>query len=63
MITKIPQGVQSHSTVILTDPAIHSSIPGFYGFTDHGDVGIKNFFKTHQCKDFCIQMGLNNQLP
>ena len=55
--------MQSYSTVILTDPAIHSTMPGFYGFTDHGDAGIKKFFKTHQCGNFCTQMGLNCQLP
>ena len=57
------QGVLSYSTVILTDPAIHSTTPGFYGFTDHGEEGIKRFFKTHKCGDFCIQMGLKSQLP
>ena len=62
-IIKNPQGVQSYSTVILTDPAIHSTMTGFYGFTDHGDAGIKKFFRTHQCGNFCTQMGLNSQLP
>ena len=57
------QGVKSYSIVILTDPAIHSMTPGCYGFTDHDESGIKRFFKTHKCGQFCIQMSLNHQLP
>ena len=57
------QGVKSGTGMTLTDPAIHSSdILGFNGFTDFGEAGIKSFFKSHICGNFCIQMGLNNHL-
>lgn len=62
-ITFLPAGSAIISTIILTDPAIHSTMPGFYGFTDHGEAGINKFFKTHQCGNLCTQIGLNNQLP
>merc|ERR1719220_805855 len=36
----------------LTDPAIHS-VQRSYGKTDHGDIGMREFFRTHQCNAVC----------
>ena len=46
------QGVLLYSTVILTDPAIHSTTPGSYGFTDHGEAGVKNFSRLTNVETF-----------
>eukprot|EP01084_Bolivina_argentea_P044239 81436_1 len=46
------QGVRSYDAYYLTDPAIHSLWQG-YGDTDWGIEGIKDFFSTHICNEFC----------
>jgi hypothetical protein len=44
-----------------TDPSIHfHSERSKYGKTDHGSIGINNFFKTHQCNHLCRILGIAN---
>ena len=44
-----------------TDPSIHyHSKKSKFGRTDHGDVGINNFFKTHQCNHLCRILSISN---
>ena len=44
-----------------TDPSIHyPSNKRKFGRTDHGDAGINNFFKTHQCNHLCRILSIAN---
>ena len=44
-----------------TDPCIHyHSDKSKFGRTDHGDKGINNFFKTHQCNHLCKILSIAN---
>ena len=51
------QGIDQDDQYILTDPSIHCEDPKF-GKTNLGDVGIKQFFKTHRCGSVCEAMKL-----
>jgi Alpha-kinase family len=42
----------------LTDPAIHSTDVLRFETTNLGIKGIKRFFATHQCNQFCSALGL-----
>ncbi|GMT16702.1 hypothetical protein PFISCL1PPCAC_7999, partial [Pristionchus fissidentatus] len=44
--------------VLLTDPAIHCKDLIRYGSMNHGPGGMKNFFATHKCNEFCKKLGL-----
>ncbi|GMT16046.1 hypothetical protein PFISCL1PPCAC_7343 [Pristionchus fissidentatus] len=44
--------------VLLTDPAIHCEDRTRYGPMNHGPGGMKNFFATHKCNEFCKKLGL-----
>lgn len=53
------QGIQSGSTFILTDPAIHcTSNNRRFGDTNMGEKGIESFFKSHSCNAICGKLGL-----
>ncbi len=42
-----------------TDPVIHhASNTKRNGATDKGSVGMKTFFKTHECNSLCRRLGL-----
>ena len=58
------QGVDRKDKYILTDPVINCLEPRF-GRTNLGQIGMKQFFKTHVCGDVCSKMGLrrNNYFP
>ncbi|GMT25626.1 hypothetical protein PFISCL1PPCAC_16923, partial [Pristionchus fissidentatus] len=44
--------------VLLTDPAIHCTDRTRYGPMNHGPGGMKNFFASHTCNEFCKKLGL-----
>jgi len=46
------QGIRIKGKVLLTDPAFHSSDYRFEQ-TDLGEVGIDEFFKSHECNKYC----------
>ena len=46
----------------LTDPAIHSPAQQ-YGATDRGNIGIHDFFRTHECNSFCRKLGIDTKRP
>lgn len=46
----------------LTDPAIHSQSQE-YGAPDRGNMGIRDFFRTHKCNSFCRGLGINTKRP
>ena len=52
------QGVEQEKKFILTDPSIHCKAPK-YGNTNCGEVGMKQFLKTHKCGSVCIALELN----
>jgi len=52
------QGVRTDRGVLLTDPAIHAKEFWKYGMTNLGPKGMRRFFKTHHCNDFCKEMRL-----
>lgn len=54
------QGVRSGSNYLLTDPACHKlGTEGVeFGDANHGELGMRNFFKAHKCNRFCNEMGL-----
>ena len=56
------QGVINEKNILkITDPAIHSELyRRKFGITNFGQFGIVKFFRTHQCNDFCHQLGLLN---
>ena len=55
------EGVVSGNKVLLTDPAIHNRLlPGKYGPTDSGYLGMKRFFLSHECKSICRSMRLDS---
>ncbi len=56
------QGVRDFGGYQLTDPAIHS-IDWQYGKTDMGNVGIRNFFCSHNCTSFCKYLAIENIRP
>lgn len=49
----------------LTDPVIHhdskADTKRKFGLTDHGKVGIRNFFKSHSCSSTCKLLGLGSE--
>jgi hypothetical protein len=47
------QGVRFDKGYVLTDPAIISDVPGWYGPTDLGHDGIRNYFYHHRCSHWC----------
>ena len=51
------QGVDRDDTYILTDPSINCNKPRF-GRTNVGEVGMKQFFKSHSCNNVCEAMKL-----
>ena len=61
------QGVARDDGYVLTDPCIHCKDDRF-GTTNFGEVGIKRFFRTHQCNQVILDtMGyhvskINSQL-
>ncbi|GMT02172.1 hypothetical protein PENTCL1PPCAC_24346 [Pristionchus entomophagus] len=46
--------------VHLTDPAIHSKDRTRFGIMNHGVDGMKKFFETHSCNEFCKALGLES---
>ena len=63
------QNPDGTSEYVLTDPAIHKrkrskrskKLAGWsFGRTDRGEKGMKAFFDTHECKDACRLLGLEN---
>ena len=60
------QGLQKKSetageTLVLTDPAVHSSIyRNRFGETNFGKLGMTKFFKTHECNSICEKLKLGN---
>lgn len=51
------QGVDRDDTYILTDPSINCIEPRF-GLTNLGEVGMRQFFKSHSCGSVCEAMKL-----
>ena len=51
------QGVEREGHYLLTDPTIHGEDPGF-GSTNLGELGMTQFFKTHECCSVCKEMHL-----
>lgn len=51
------QGVDRDDTYILTDPSINCIEPRF-GLTNLGEVGMRQFFKSHCCGSVCEAMKL-----
>lgn len=47
------QGTRRGTAWLLTDPAAHSSTPGFLGPSDLGPRGMDAFFREHTCNDLC----------
>jgi hypothetical protein len=43
---------------VLTDPAIHCKDVLRFESTNLGTKGMKRFFATHQCNQYCIALGL-----
>ena len=56
------KGTAGKSQFTFTDPAIHSTEPGKYGGTDHGDKGKLRFFETHVCNSLCKRLRLHMKL-
>lgn len=46
--------------VVLTDPAIHCKDVTRYMPMNHGPDGMKNFFASHVCNQFCKKLGLDS---
>jgi hypothetical protein len=55
------QGIisEEYKTVVLTDPAFHSS-EKICGTTDFGVEGFKNFFQSHECNSYCEALGIQH---
>lgn len=53
-----PIGGKGQTGVLLTDPAIHCKDNTRYGSMNHSIGGMKNFFATHTCNQFCKKLGL-----
>lgn len=55
------QGIisEKYKTVVLTDPAFHSS-EKICGVTDFGTEGFKNFFQIHECNSYCEALGIQH---
>ena len=51
------QGVERAHEFGLTDPCINCKEPRF-GNTNLGEVGIEEFFRSHQCNMTCAEMKL-----
>lgn len=49
---------RSKNTFLLTDPAIHYVDVTYFGNTNMGKAGMRKFFETHNCNEFCRQMRL-----
>merc|ERR1712002_927824 len=54
------QGVERKDEFVFTDPCINCKEPRF-GSTNMGEVGIKEFFRTHTCNNICQEMGLREK--
>ena len=53
------EGARNGRGIQLTDPAIHCRLrPNKFGYPDLGFVGIKRFFRSHECNSVCRSMGL-----
>ena len=44
--------------VVLTDPSIHCTDAMRFGRANYGEVGMKGFFRAHECNEICEKMGL-----
>ena len=47
---------------ILTDPAIHSRDSSRFGGTNLSTLGMKRFFDTHRCNQFCHKLALTRPI-
>ncbi len=53
------KGIATDKGLYFIDPAVHSC-QRLYGATDLSFEGMKAFFGTHDCNDFCRQLGLES---
>jgi len=52
------QGAVVDYSIILSDPAIHSTHAGQFGCSDLGKDGIRNFMQFHKCNGMCSHLPL-----
>ena len=54
----VSHGIDGEPEIVLTDPAIHCYDRTRFGRTNLGIDGMRQFFRSHVCNEFCRGLGL-----